>query len=803
MSQNVIMVTQGTGQGHRSIGDAVDSASEGAVIVVGPGRYTENLVLTKAITITAEDGPGTVRIVAHKGVAVALSADSAALSGVTIDAIDGENPAVLATAGQLTLTECEVRASGWASIYARDSGSVLMRECKVRNQVGAGVVVTSAQGGVLDSCELLELGTSAVVVADGGGLTVRACAVRGAAGNGICLNGRGRITVEDTTVAGTSKPAIAVEQHAQLNATRLNVLDCKGIGFYLASSESVRLEECRVERAGAEGIYVAESCAPIMRGCQVQGARGRGLHFAGRASGEISRCEVSDVDGIGIGVTERSVPEFDQTNVSACTGGVRVDDGSDPFFRRLRVVGSDGAAIAVDTGARGRLENIEIDQTGGAGLEVTGEARPAVSGLSVRRAGASGVEVNDAALSLANCDITASAGDGVRAGAGADVSLSKCRVHGSGKVGCHFATGSSGSITDSEFTGSASDGVHLETEDSVQLSGCTVRDNRGSGVRQLKPSSKITVENLISGGNAAQDAYGTSAAATADQKPADQPAQEMRDRAPSGSDPLGELNRLVGLDGVKREVTSLVNLNKMAQRRVDAGLSAPPMARHLVFAGAPGTGKTTVARLYGQVLAELGVLRSGHLIEVARADLVAQIIGGTAIKTTEAFNTALGGVLFIDEAYTLSSGRGGSGPDFGREAIDTLVKLMEDHRDDVVVIAAGYSNEMREFLSANPGMESRFSRTIEFANYSPEELVTIVESQCRKHDYELEADAVTVLLEYFEAIPKDGTFGNGRTARRVFEAMTDRQASRLATEASVVADDLTILKAEDLDTSLV
>ncbi|MEU6128915.1 right-handed parallel beta-helix repeat-containing protein [Saccharopolyspora sp. NPDC047091] len=803
MSQNVIMVTQGTGQGHRSIGDAVDSASEGAVIVVGPGRYTENLVLTKAITITAEDGPGTVRIVAHKGVAVALAADSAALSGVTIDAIDGENPAVLATAGQLTLTECEVRGSGWAAIYARDTGSVLMRECKVRNQVGAGVVVTSAQGGVLDSCELLELGTSAVVVADGGGLTVRACAVREAAGNGICLNGRGRITVEDTTVAGTSKPAIAVEQHAQLTATRLNVVDSKGIGFYLASSESVQLEECRVERAGAEGIYVAESCAPIMRGCRVQGARGRGLHFAGRASGEISRCEVSDVDGIGIGVTERSVPEFDQTDVSACSGGIRVDDGSDPFFRRLRVVGSDGAAIAVDTGARGRLENIEIDQTGGSGVEVTGEARPAVSGLSIRRAGGSGVEVKGAALSLANCDITESTGYGVHAGPGADLTLTKCRVHGSGKVGCHFADGASGSVTDSEFTGGASDGVHLETEETVQLSGCTVRDNRGSGVRQVKPSAKITVENLISGGNGAQDAYGSSAAATGDQQPADQQAQPARDRAPSGSDPLGELNRLVGLDGVKREVTSLVNLNKMAQRRVDAGLSAPPMARHLVFAGAPGTGKTTVARLYGQVLAELGVLRSGHLIEVARADLVAQIIGGTAIKTTEAFNTALGGVLFIDEAYTLSSGRGGSGPDFGREAIDTLVKLMEDHRDDVVVIAAGYSNEMRDFLSANPGMESRFSRTIEFANYSPDELVTIVESQCRKHDYKLDDDAVTVLLEYFEAIPKDGTFGNGRTARRVFEAMTDRQASRLAVDVSAVADDLTILKAEDLDTSLV
>jgi Holliday junction resolvasome RuvABC ATP-dependent DNA helicase subunit/nitrous oxidase accessory protein NosD len=792
---NVIQVTQ-TGAGHRSIGAALDAAADGALLLVGPGHYAENLVIARPVTIAAEDGPGTVRIAARNGITVTLAADSAALSGLTIESADGESPAVFVTGGQLSITECALNSTSWTTVYARDAGMVLMRGCEIRNSVGAGVVVTSPQGGVLDSCQLLDLGTSGIVVAEDGALTVRASAVRTAAGNGICLNGRGRIAVEDTLVGGTTKPAVAVEQQASMNATRLGVRESSGIGYYLATSGSVDLEDCSVEQSGAEGVFVAESCAPTLRGLRVRGARGRGLHFAGRASGTVTGADVMDVDGIGVGVTERSLPEFDGVSVSgASVAGVQVDDASDPFFRRLRVRQCSGVGIALHGGARGRLENVEVEDIGAVGIAVSGDARPSVSGLSMRGTSGAGVTVEGAALALADCEISEAGADGVLAEAGADVSMLRCRVRASRGIGAHFAEGSSGSVSESEFTDGGADGIHLATGEAVKVSRTTVRDNRGSGLRQMRLNPGVEVVDLESSGNNVSDAFGTAAASGA---PAATPAPEPA-RPVTGSDPLRELQGLVGLAGVKHEVTSLVNLNKMAKRRVDAGLSAPPMARHLVFAGAPGTGKTTVGRLYGQILAQLGVLRQGHLVEVARADLVAQIIGGTAIKTTEAFTSALGGVLFIDEAYTLSQGGGGTGPDFGREAIDTLVKLMEDHRDDIVVIAAGYSAEMEKFLAANPGMESRFSRTIEFANYTADELVTIVQSQCKRHDYRLDEKAYDALLAYFDAIPKDGTFGNGRTARRVFERMADRQASRLSMDETAAPADLALLTMEDLD----
>lgn len=261
---------------------------------------------------------------------------------------------------------------------------------------------------------------------------------------------------------------------------------------------------------------------------------------------------------------------------------------------------------------------------------------------------------------------------------------------------------------------------------------------------------------------------------------------------------LAELNALVGLRRVKDEVKQLTNFLKVQKMREAKGLATLPVTLHLVFSGNPGTGKTTIARLLAQIYRSLEVLSRGHLTETDRAGLVAGYVGQTALKVKEVVTKSLGGILFIDEAYALSPL--GSGNDFGHEAVETLLKMMEDHRDDLVVVAAGYTQKMDQFLSSNPGLRSRFTKFIHFEDYNTEQLVLIFKSFCKKADFKPTPSAEQRLAALFDALTaaRDETFGNARTARNLFEATISLQANRIVSLANINEETLQSIEAEDI-----
>lgn len=290
-------------------------------------------------------------------------------------------------------------------------------------------------------------------------------------------------------------------------------------------------------------------------------------------------------------------------------------------------------------------------------------------------------------------------------------------------------------------------------------------------------------------------------------KPTAQKPEEVQQKAeeeekplppPNLDEVLAELDALCGLDQVKKDVKSLINLVKVRKLRQENELPVPPMSLHLVFMGNPGTGKTTVARLLAKIYHAIGVLSKGQLVEVDRSGLVAGFVGQTAIKTNEVIQKALGGVLFIDEAYALVNQENGN--DFGHEAIEVILKNMEDHRDDLIVIVAGYTNLMEKFIHSNPGLESRFNKYFYFEDYDGGQLMEIFKSMCKKNGYTLSKEAEEWAAADFKDLyeNRDENFGNARDVRNLFEKAVSRQSDRVAQMEAPTKEDLMELRTEDL-----
>ncbi|GAA5193279.1 right-handed parallel beta-helix repeat-containing protein [Rugosimonospora acidiphila] len=764
---------------------------------VGAGLHAtgDTQVLVAGCTVEDIDGAGLL-----------LDQSSTAdVSGSTVHRVSGDGLQVR-DAARAVLEDCDIAQTGRAGVVTEGTARLALRTSRLRDLTGDGVHIQSAAPparpsaadgqqpeGVPDGtethavelieCIITRVGGNGLLTAGDADVLARQCQVRGASKAGVCATGTGALHLADCQIAESASTGLVVRGSTCVHAVDCTVTDAGANGLFLCDDSATVLTRCTVAQSGFTAVHLSTSATADLAECTVTGTpehgvrvteRGvlrvsggliehasmSGVHLEGTSDATVSGLAISDA-GIGIRVEQTPHrPLFEECVVSrTAQSGLEAGPGTSPTVRGCRFVSSGTAGIFLDRDCRSAVDRCEVSDVAGSGVVVWTRATPTIRATTVTQCRKNGVYLApQAGGTLEDCAISATDYAALYVGTGATPMFRRCRIF------------------EVEHDLSLADGAAPEFEE------CDV-----SAVHS--PTMPLDARaRLRPGGGAGGDG------ASVDGSEETDPQARLEAL-------LAQLDQLVGLRRAKQDVGTLVKLMQMVKRRQEAGLLPPPLSRHLVFAGNPGTGKTTVARLYGQILAALGMLTTGHLVEVDRGTLVGEYVGHTAPKTQAAFRRAMGGVLFIDEAYALVPD--GRGNDFGQEAISTLVKLMEDHRDEVVVIVAGYPDQMERFINANPGLASRFTRTLTFDDYSADELVDIVAHQADGHQYTLADQTRVSLIDFFCAVQRGEGFGNGRFARKVFQEMTERHARRisdrfLGTTGEVSAELLSTLMPDDL-----
>ena len=832
------------------IAAALAAAGPGATVAVRPGTYRESLVFTHDVTVVAEEGPGTVVIEIDSGPGLLVANGIVTLQGISIVGGDPKLPTVQMAGGSLRLEDCKIQADGVAALHVR-GGRLRMRGGSLSNKNGAGVMFEAGRGEFV-GCVIDAVSSTGVVVAGEAAPVFRDCSIQRVQGIGVLTTGTSAGVFENCRITEVKNFCVLAQERSRARFVG-TTMDGGQVGLYVIDQATPDLTSCTLTAAESHGVVMLNQSAPVLADCTIEASAGHAVYSSGEAGGQFTGCRIRDSGAAGIVVTENATTTFEGGQINGCadvgvlltgdsgatvTGvevlrnpiGVSIQDKAGARISGLQIRDGVCGLQAVDD-ATGRIEDSQISGCTRSAVRFAGQSRMELHGSGLHDGRVTVMVAETATVAISSAEI--SGGDvGILVEDGADAQVSRSRVHRCGGSGVRWEPGSSGALRDTEVVGNQGDGVQIQSNRGIVIKGCTIRGNGGEAVSSALPDSAYTLVDLdignngvpiqipsapVPGGRITSGDSGTplttdsSSSVSSEAIPPNHATVVPSKSNSSGpnltqprADPvealLAELHALVGLDAVKHEVATLVGLHRVAKRRASAGLQSPPMSRHLVFAGPPGTGKTTVARLYGKILAALGVISGGQMVEVARQDLVAEHIGGTAVKTMKKIEEAIGGVLFIDEAYTLSPADS-SGQDFGKEAIDTLVKMMEDRRDELVVVVAGYSPNMRQFLAANPGLDSRFSKTIEFESYNSDELVTIVERLCRANHYALEYETQEALRKVFESMPRTETFGNARAARQLFEETLGRQAYRLAKTPNAEEIELARLLPEDLSDS--
>jgi parallel beta-helix repeat protein len=742
------------------------------------------------------------------------------------------------TRAKLELIGCTISRSAGISVHL-NGGEATLRDCRIQNGKKAGLVFSAGSRGTITGCHISGHGPAMpqVMIWQRSGPTLTDCQIHDGAGLGILISESARPQLKYCQVTNHNGIGIYIDGAAEPELTDCNIGPSQQNGIVVTGQGSLRAERCQISASGVKfaQVLISHSATAALTECTLKDGQGPGLFLESKAEAKLTKCNLSGHVGPEAFATNSRLA-LDHCNITAGQhSGLILRGQSEANLDRTLISGhpANRAELLVEEGSTATLRNSHLAQGKGHGVH----------------AKASQVRLEDTKfIALGKC--------GVLAEASARIFMRGCQLDDCGDTGLALASESQGTVDDSDLGGKSTEKPQIYVAGKSQLSmrasrivqpasigvwfaeastgnlesctieggqaalgttssavpkvtGCTLRSAQsalrvgptGGGIfRQCK---FYATQPGIAPASVAAASIATFDQCTANDQPWQRPTSPANRAAGTGAATqdeldllMAKLNSLIGLAGVKEQIRIATSKAKAMRARRLQGLPDVTISYHTVFTGNPGTGKTTVARLMGAIYKAIGVLPKGHLVECDRSGLVAEFVGQTAVKTNRIIDQALGGILFIDEAYTLVSG----GPnDFGMEAISTLLKRMEDDRDKLIVIVAGYPNEMESFLRANTGLRSRFREFIDFPDYSPAELLEIFVSIAKGNQYILTPALIAKLKPHVEKLhlERDETYANARSVDNLFQLVLANQAQRIDPNTAT-RDQLCTLDAPDL-----